>query len=155
VQRGGAVDVAAGADVVAGAAEVATVKMSTALDKLLAAQGMRLAHAISKPTSAHSTIPLPNPHNKTRNDTEIHMATRTSATSEDRDSVIRQRCRCKNCSTYAESCCAPGSRCHVEDVNSVGVATERCARHETCTRNQQTNPRPLNHHITQPAQHAT
>jgi hypothetical protein len=46
-----------------------TLKMSTALEgKPLrpAAQGMRLAHAISKPNSAHSTITLPNPHNTQR-----------------------------------------------------------------------------------------
>jgi hypothetical protein len=135
-----------------------TLKMSTALEgPPSAAQGMRLAHAISKPTPVHSTIPLPNPHNTIRNDMEINMATRTSttATSKDRDSDTRQRCRCKNCSTYAESCCAPGSRCHVVDVNSIGGGAVLCARRETCTRNQQTNPRPLNHHITQPAQHNT
>ena len=72
-----------------------TLKMSTALEEPLplpSAQGMRLAHAISKQTSAHSTIPFPNPHNTTRKDTKINMATRTKATSEDRDSDIRQRC---------------------------------------------------------------
>ncbi len=49
-----------------------TLKMSTALEKtpLSAAQGMRLAHAISEPTSAHSTIRFPNPHNSTRKDTK-------------------------------------------------------------------------------------
>jgi hypothetical protein len=77
------------------------------------------------------------------------MATRTVATSEDRDSDIRQRCGCKIKSSYAESCSAPSSRRHVEDVHSVGVATTHCTRHETCTRNQQTNLRPLKHPITQ------
>jgi hypothetical protein len=38
------------------------------------------------------------------------MATRTGATSEDRDSMVRQRCGCKSCSRYAESCSAPGSQ---------------------------------------------
>ncbi len=48
VVAGAAEVVAAGADVVAGAAEVASVKMSTAFKAALpAAQGMRLAHAIS------------------------------------------------------------------------------------------------------------
>jgi hypothetical protein len=89
-----------------------TLKMSTTLEGKLppAAQGMRLEHAISKPTSAHSTIPIPNPHDTTRKDAKIRMATRTSATSEDRDSDIRQRCGCKSCSSYAESCSAPGSQ---------------------------------------------
>ncbi len=132
-----------------------TLKMSTALEETLplAAQGMRLAHAISKPTSAHSTIPFPNPHNTTRKDTKINMATRTKATSEDRDSDIWQRCGCKICSSYAESCSAPSSRRHVEDVHSLGVGAARWKRHETCTRNQQTNLRPLNHPIPQPARH--
>ena len=49
-----------------------TLKMSTALEYVLptAAQGMRLAHAISKPTSAHSSIRFPNPHNTTHKDTK-------------------------------------------------------------------------------------
>ncbi len=114
------------------------LKMSTALEGLLpTAQGMRLAHAISKPTSAHSAVRFPNPHNTTSKDAKNNMATRTKATSEDRDSEIRQRCGCKIISCYAESCSAPSSRRHVEDVHSVGVAAARCARHETCTRNQQ------------------
>ena len=78
---GGAVVKGLGADVVAGAAEVvaggadAELKMSTALEELLpTAQGMRLAHAISKATPAHSTIRFPNPHNATRKDEEINMA---------------------------------------------------------------------------------
>jgi hypothetical protein len=83
------------------------------------------------------------------------MSTRTPATSEDRDSDIRQRCGCKSISSYAESCSAPSSRRHVEDINSVGVAAARCARHETCTRNQQTKPRTLKHPIPRPAQHNT
>ncbi len=83
------------------------------------------------------------------------MATRTVATSEDRDSEIRQRCGCKISSSYAESCSAPSSRRHVEDVHSVGVAAARCAKHETCTRNQQSNLRPLKHPIPQPAQRNT
>jgi hypothetical protein len=117
---------------------------------------MRLAHAISKPTSAHSSVPYPNPHNTTRKDTKINTATRTSATSEDRDCEIRQRCGRKTPSSYAESCSAPHSRRHVEDVNSVGVdAAVNCASRETCTRNQQTNLRPLKHPIPQPAQHNT
>ena len=89
---------AGGADVVAGAAEDVAggagvkLKMSTTLEETpLTAQGMRLAHAISKPTSAHSSIRFPNPHNTTRKDAKINMATRTfKATSEDRDSEIRQ-----------------------------------------------------------------
>jgi hypothetical protein len=93
---GGAVVKGVGADVVAGAAEVvaggadAELKMSTTLEGLVAAQGVRLVHAISKPTSAHSSIRFPNAHNKIRKDEEINMATRTIATSEDRDSDIRQ-----------------------------------------------------------------
>ena len=83
------------------------------------------------------------------------MATRTVATSEDRDSEIRQRCGCKTCSSYAESCSAPSSRRHVEDVHSVGVVAVNCTRHETCTRNQQTNLRPLKHPIPQPKNNAT
>ena len=83
----------------------------------------------------------------------FNMATRTVAASEDRDSDIRQRCGRKIISSFAESCSAPSSRRHVEDVHSVGGAASHCARHETCTRNQQTNPRPLNHPIPQPAQH--
>ncbi len=135
----------------------ATLKMSTALDSPLPAkQGMRLAHAISKATLAHSSIRLPNPHNTEHKDAKINMATRTAATSEDRDSKIRQRCGCKKISSYAESCSAPSSRRHVEDVHSVGAAgADRCARHETCTRNQQSNPRSLNHPIPQRAQHNT
>jgi hypothetical protein len=126
------------------------LKMSTTLEVVPTAQGMRLARAISKPTSAHSTIRYLNPHNTTRKDTEINMATRTNATSEDRDPEIRQRCGCKNCSSCAENCSAPVSRRHVEDVHNVGPdIVAHCARHETCTRNQQTNLRPLNHKITQ------
>jgi hypothetical protein len=136
-----------------------TLKMSTAVEPLVpsAAQGMRLAHAISKPTSAHSSIPFPNPHNTTRKDTKINMATRTVATSEDRDSDIRQRCGCKFPSSYAESCSAPSSRRHVEDVHSVGgAAAVPCARHETCTRNQQKQPPPAqaSHSPTRTTQHA-
>ncbi len=119
-----------------------------------AAQGMKIEHAISKPTSAHSIVPFPNPHNTTRKDAKINMVTCNFATSEDRDSKIRQRCACKTTSSYAESCSAPSSRRHVEDVNSVG-GTTRCARHETCSRYQQTNLRPLNRPISLPAQHNT
>jgi hypothetical protein len=123
---------------------------------LSTAQVVRLAHAISKPTSAHSSIPYPNPHNTTRKNTKINTATRTSATSEDRDSEIRQRCGCNIISSYAESCSAPISRRHVEDVHSHGVeGAAAYAMHETCTRNQQTNLRPLRHHIPQPKQHNT
>jgi hypothetical protein len=97
-------------------------------------------------------IPQPAQHNTQRY--KINMATRTFATSEDRDSNIRQRCGCKITSSYAESCSAPSSRRHVEDVHNVQVAAAACcARHETCTRNQQTNLRPLKHPIPQPAQH--
>jgi hypothetical protein len=47
------------------------LKMSTALEKIPPpAQGMRLAHAISKPTSAHSSIPFPNQNNTTREEYE-------------------------------------------------------------------------------------
>jgi hypothetical protein len=117
---------------------------------------MRLAHANSKATSARSSIPFPNPHNTTRKDAKINMATRTKATSEDRDSVIRQRCGYKTISSYAESCSAPSSRRHVEDVNSVRAGSaSHCTRHETCSRYQQTNLRPLKHPIPQPAQHNT
>jgi hypothetical protein len=109
VVPGGAIDVAGAADVVAGGPD-AQLKMSTALETTLpAAQGMRLAHAITKPTSAHSSIRFPNPHNTTRKDIKINMATRTTATSEDRDSKIRQRCGCKIVSSFAESCSAPSS----------------------------------------------
>jgi len=83
------------------------------------------------------------------------MSTRTAATSKDRDSKIRQRCGCKSISSYAESCSAPSSRRHVEDVHSIGVDAARCARRETCIRNQQANPRPLNHPIPQPKQYNT
>jgi hypothetical protein len=58
--------------------------------------------------------------------TKIINATRTGATSEDRDSDIRQRCGCKISSTYAESCSAPNPRRHVEDVHSIG---ENAAAH--------------------------
>ncbi len=134
-----------------------TLKMSTALEgmPLSAAQGMRLAHAISKTTSAHSTITFHNPHNTTRKDTKINIATRTIATSKDRESKVRQRCGCKIPSSYAESCSAPSSRRQVENVHSVGAGTVRCARHETCTRNQQTNLRTLIHPLPQPAHHNT
>jgi hypothetical protein len=130
--------------------------MSTALKEklmLLAAQGVRFAHAINKPKSAHSSIRLRSQNNTTREGTEINTAKRTGATSEDRDSMVRQRCGCKICSTYAESCSAPSSRRRVEDVHGVGGAAARYARHETCTRNQQTSFRPLNHPIPQPKQH--
>jgi hypothetical protein len=118
---------------------------------------MRLAPAISKPNPAHSSIPFPNPTHTTQHakGTKISMPTRTAATSEDRDSKTRQRCGCKICSSCAESCSAPSSRRHVEDVNSVGVAATHCATHETCTRNQQTKPRPLKHPIPQPNPHNT
>ena len=104
-----------------------TLKMSTALERLLppAAQGMRLAHAISKPTSAYSTIPFPNPHNTTREDTKINMETRTIATSEDRDSEIRQRCGCKICSSCTESCSAQGS----QRVGCCDVLSRVCCGH--------------------------
>jgi hypothetical protein len=138
-----------------------TLKMSTAFKTLLppAVQGMRLARAISKPNLRPLNHPISpfNPHNTTRKDTKTNMATRTRATSEDRDSEIRQRCNCKPCSSYAESCSAPSSRRHVEDVHSVGVAEAvRCARHETCTRNQQTQPPPTqpSHSPTRTTQHA-
>jgi hypothetical protein len=115
---------------------------------------MRLAHAISKPTSAHSTIPFPNQNNSTCKDAKINMTTRTVATSEDRDSEIRQRCGCKRTSSYAESCSAPSSRRRVEDVHSVrDVAAASCARHETCTRKQQTTLRPLSSTIPFPNPH--
>jgi hypothetical protein len=97
----------------------------------------------SKTTSAHATISFPNPHNTTRNNTEIYMATRTPATSEDHNSDVRQRCGCELPSSYAESCSAPSSRRHIEDVHSVGGAVgTRCARRGTCTRIQQTKPPP-------------
>jgi hypothetical protein len=85
------------------------------------------------------------------------MATRTVATSEDRDSEIRQRCGCKRISSYAECCSAPSSRRRVEDVHSVGgYAVANCARHDTCTRNQQTQPPPTqpSHSPTRTTQHA-
>jgi hypothetical protein len=87
------------------------LKMSTTLERpLLAAQGMRLAHAISKETSAHSSIRFPNPHksNSQRYENQHgNTVSRTSTTSEDRDSEIRQRCGCKISSSCAESCSAP------------------------------------------------
>jgi hypothetical protein len=99
--------------------------------------------------------PIPQPaqkqHAKIR---QKNMATRTVTTSEDRDSDIRQRCGCKRISSYAESCSAPSSRRHIEDVHSVGGAT-RCARHQTCTSNQQSNPRPLKHLNPKPKQQDT
>jgi hypothetical protein len=112
------------------------------------------------PQSANQTPPTQASHSPTHTTqhakgTKISMSTRTAATSEDRDSEIRQRCGCKICSSCAESCSAPSSRRHVEDVNSVGVAATHCATHETCTRNQQTKPRPLKHLIPQPTQHNT
>jgi hypothetical protein len=85
------------------------------------------------------------------------MATRTLATSEDRDSEIPQRCGCELPSSYAESCSAPSSRRHVENVHSVGVDVDtRYARHETCTRNQQIKPAPTqpSHSPTRTTQHA-
>ncbi len=135
------------------------------------AQNMGLARAIRRINLCPNQHPIPQPaqqktqryeicfpnqHNTTRKGTKTNTATRTSATSEDRDSDIRQRCGCKPHSSNAESCSAPSSRRHVEDVYSVGGAAAVCsARHKNCTHNQQTNLRPLNNHIPQRAQHNT
>ena len=108
-------------------------------------------------TSARSTIPFPNQNNTTRKDSKINMVTRTTATSEDRDSQIRQRCGCMTTSSYAEICSAPSSKRHVEDVHSVGeAAAVNCARHETCTRDQQPQlpPAQPSHSRTRTTQHA-
>jgi hypothetical protein len=103
-----------------------TLKMSTALEALLpAAQGMRLAHAISKQTSAHSIVQYPNPRNTLTTRNDANMATRTIATSEDRDSEIRQRCGCKPLSSYAENCSGPGS----QRVGCCGLLSRVCCGH--------------------------
>jgi hypothetical protein len=139
-----------------------TLKMSTALEETnTSAQGMRLAHAISKTNLRQLKHPIPRPAQQcftTRKNTKINMATRTSASSKDRDSEVRQRCGCKIRSSYAEICSAPSSRRHVEDVHSIGVdKVGNCARHETCTRNQQDQPPPTqaSHHPTRTTQHNT
>ena len=112
----------------------------------------RRKHNHNPPTHASPSHPYPS-----RNTPYKDITRRTLATSEDRDSGIRQRRGCKISSSYAEICSAPSSRRHVEDVHNVGVATAvRCARHETCTRNQQNKPPPTqpSHPPTKTEQHA-
>jgi hypothetical protein len=121
-----------------------TSKMSTTLEKVPAAHGIRQAHAIDTITAPpHSRIPLtliPILLHTKQNNTR-----RTPATSEDRDSRIRQRRGCKQTPSLAESCGAPSSRRNVEDVNNTGEAIFRCTRHQTSTRHRYDNNPPLAH----------
>ena len=119
---------------------VTTLKMSTTLEG--PAQNMTLAHVINTQHSPHSCIPLaPKP---ILQPTQTNTTTSTSATSEDRDSRIRQRCGGKVKSRLAEGCSAPSSRSHVEDVHNIGAATGvLCTRHETCTSHQHATLPPL------------
>ena len=65
--------------------------------------------------------------------TQTKPTTRTRATSEDRDSEVRQRCGCKMTSSCAESSSAPSSCCYVQDVHNIGHGTASCTRRETQT----------------------
>ncbi len=77
-----------------------SVRESTALEMTwlgTAALCVRLActrNQQSNPRPLNRPIPQPK-KNTTRKHAKINMATRTIATSEDRDSEIRQRCGCK------------------------------------------------------------
>ncbi len=122
---------------------------------MLSAQDVRLAHANQQkqppPTQPSDSPPKTTQHAKIR---KVIMATRTLATSEDRDSEVRQRCGCKIISSYAENCSTPNSRRHVEDVHSVGVAAaSHYAKHETCARNRK--PTSAHSTIRFPDQHNT
>ena len=102
-----------------------TLKMSTTLEKeppTPTAQGVRHTHTPYKATP-HAT-------------TQTKPTTRTEASSEDRDSKVRQRCGCKTKSSCAESSSAPSSCRHVQDVHNIGVATVRCTRRETLAHSQ-------------------
>jgi hypothetical protein len=133
--------------------------MSTTLERpLLTTQGIRQAHVIDTITTPpHSRMPL------TLIPILLHtkqpITRRTEATSEDRDSGIRQRRGCKTISSLADSCGAPSSRRHVEDVHNTGVATADYTRHKTSTRHRYNhNPTSLTHapHThTHPATHQT
>ncbi len=98
-----------------------TLKMSTALDMTLpliatAAQGRE-----TRTQAQHATLlPLMHPPHKASHSAtnQTNTTTLTVATSENSDSDVRQRCRCKKTSSYAESCSAPSSCRHVEDVYS-------------------------------------
>jgi hypothetical protein len=75
------------------------------------------------PANFHFTAKASTSQSNPRAIMKIVNATRTAATSEDRDSDIRQRRGCKITSSYAKSCSAPSSRRHVEDVHTVGKFT--------------------------------
>jgi hypothetical protein len=114
-----------GADDVKGAEEVETftLKMSTTLDKpLTPTQGMRQARVVN--TTALNPLAHP-PHTHTHPATpRINLTRRTCATSEDRDSGIRQRRGCKKRSSLAENCSGPTPTRRLEDVNIVLGASE-------------------------------
>jgi hypothetical protein len=54
--------------------------------------------------------------------TAVSITRRTLATSEDGESLIRQRCGCKLISSLAENCSAPVSRRRIEDVHNFGIS---------------------------------
>ena len=54
---------------------------------------------------------------------------RTGAAGEYCESVIRQRCGCKICSSEAKSSSGPYPTCSIEDVHSIGKITCTCAKH--------------------------
>jgi hypothetical protein len=123
----------------------ATLKMSTTLEPLQPAPANSIGdeRVTNTPHATRSCVPLaPKTHAAT---TQTNTTTRTClATSEDRDSRIRQRCGNKVQSSLAEGCSAPSSRSHVEDVHNIGAAIGgHCTRHETCTSHQHATLPPL------------
>jgi len=110
--------------------------MSTTLERpvLLTTQGIRHAHVIDTITTPpHSRIPL------TLIPILLHtkqtITRRTCATSEDRDSGIRQRRGCKTISSLAESCGAPSSlgagHCNLLSKARRNTARENHSRHSS------------------------
>ena len=114
----------------------------------------------SQPHLTHASPSHSYPSCNTPNKTSQDVHTSEDPTSEDRDSGIRQRRGCKITSSLAESCGAPSSRPHVEDVHNTGnVKTAHYTRHKTSTRHRYNhNPTSITHppHThTHPATHQT
>ena len=82
---------------------------------------------------------------------------RTGATSEDRKSLIRQRCGGQVQSSLAENCSAPVSSDRIEDVNSndFSAAFSNCATHQESAAAAAAHlaPRTLQHNLPLPTHH--
>ena len=85
-----------------------------------------------QPTQTH---PYPfNPHNTQHAAVFIAKITSlTNAACKDRQSLIRQRCRCERITSHAESSSAPQSAARIENIHSAAAITWICTPRQQST----------------------